>query len=51
MARTTHAPATPTPAAIDIDTYMLGLGRNARAASRTIAAAGTGVKSDRKSVV
>ncbi len=44
MARTTHAPATP--AVIDIDAYMLGLGRNARAASRTIAAAGTGAKSN-----
>jgi glutamate-5-semialdehyde dehydrogenase len=43
MARTTHAPATPT--VIDIDAYMLGLGRNARAAARTIAAAGTGAKS------
>ena len=43
MARTTHAPAAAT--AIDIDAYMLGLGRNARAASRTIAAAGTGAKS------
>jgi len=41
MARTTHAPAT----VIDIDAYMLGLGRNARAAARTIAAAGTGAKS------
>ena len=43
MARTTHAPAAAT--AIDIDAYMLELGRNARAASRTIAAAGTGAKS------
>jgi len=43
MARTTHAPATPT--VIDIDAYMLGLGRNASAAARTIAAAGTGAKS------
>ncbi len=43
MARTTHASATPT--VIDVDAYMLGLGRNARAAARTIAAAGTGAKS------
>ena len=43
MARTTQAPATAS--VLDIDTYMLGLGRNARAAARTIAAAGTGAKS------
>ena len=41
MARTTHAPATP----IDVDAYMLGLGRNARAAARTISAAATATKS------
>ena len=43
MARTTQAPATAS--VMDIDSYMLGLGRNARAAARTIAAAGTGAKS------
>jgi glutamate-5-semialdehyde dehydrogenase len=43
MARTTQAPATAS--VMDIDTYVLGLGRNARAAARTIAAAGTGAKS------
>ena len=31
--------------AMDVEAYMLGLGRNARAASRTIAAAGSGAKS------
>jgi len=30
---------------MDVEAYMLGLGRNARAASRTIAAAGSGAKS------
>ena len=43
MVRSTHAPATAT--VIDIDAYMLDLGRKARAAARTIAAAGTGAKS------
>ncbi len=34
-----------TPASVDIETYMLELGRNARAAARTIVAAGSGAKS------
>jgi glutamate-5-semialdehyde dehydrogenase len=40
MSRSTQAPAT-----LDVDAYMLGLGRDARAASRAIAAARAGAKS------
>ena len=41
MAHSTQATAP----AMDVNAYMLDLGRNARAAARTIAAAGTGAKS------
>ncbi len=45
MARSKQIPASTIGQAIDIEAYMLELGRNARAASRTIAAAGSGAKS------